>query len=589
MHLIMTADERFWQEDDDFLLLGEWCKRFKKDEFWSELPHEVLPYHWKDRPKLYQDYLYLRRLNERYLSEVSERLNEIHNVDRGEKYWRIIIGPWLHFFLTALLDRYLSITAAEDHGKVSDTRIWDGRTDWVPVDFSDYLGSITDDPYNHYLYSWIIRQIQPFPFTVADTPPISRPARRQPGLTAKDRLRNVLSAVSTWVPGALNRYVISQPYLRLRDLAVLQLKLGQLPYLVTPHVDLSDQRVDKDTRQRLALSIGENRFERLVDIAIRDFLPQAYLEHHDSLKQEAMELYPARPKLILTGVSYESNEAFKLWAAEQNHRGVPFCGIQHGGLYGMGKFLAHEDHELQIYDRFYSWGWKREGFTNIQPLASGKLYSVKQRLKPNQSGGLLWAQLGLPRYAYLCFASSFGPMMLDHYQGQAQFYANLSQPARALLELREYVHDYGWDQQLRFRAMFPGVQISDCSVDFLDQLSTCRLFIGTYNTSGILETLAANFPSIFFWDPAHWNVNDAARSCFDRLRTAEILFDDPVAAANKVNEISQCPSDWWFTETVQSAVQDFNSQYGLTDGNWINLMRDALRKDSVDLVSKIHT
>ena len=37
------------------------------------------------------------------------RLNEIHNVDHSPRYWRILIGPWLGYFLQVCFDRWSSV------------------------------------------------------------------------------------------------------------------------------------------------------------------------------------------------------------------------------------------------------------------------------------------------------------------------------------------------------------------------------------------------------------------------------------------------------------------------------------------------
>jgi putative transferase (TIGR04331 family) len=58
MFLITTADQRFWKKDEEILFLGEWCKIYDQRHIWSELNYKVLPYHWDDREKLYQDYIY---------------------------------------------------------------------------------------------------------------------------------------------------------------------------------------------------------------------------------------------------------------------------------------------------------------------------------------------------------------------------------------------------------------------------------------------------------------------------------------------------------------------------------------------------
>ena len=121
MFLITTADQRFWKKNEKILFLGEWCKIYNQKKEWLDLDYEVLPYHWDDRKKLYDDYLYLDAVYERYLNQLTEKLNNLHNVNYSNRYWRIVIGPWLNYFIGILFDRYLSIKVAIDSGLVTNT------------------------------------------------------------------------------------------------------------------------------------------------------------------------------------------------------------------------------------------------------------------------------------------------------------------------------------------------------------------------------------------------------------------------------------------------------------------------------------
>ena len=63
-------------------------------------------YHWSDKDKLESDNKYLTDLYERYLIYLSCILNKFHNKNKDTQYWRIIIGPWLRFFIDIVFDRY---------------------------------------------------------------------------------------------------------------------------------------------------------------------------------------------------------------------------------------------------------------------------------------------------------------------------------------------------------------------------------------------------------------------------------------------------------------------------------------------------
>ena len=65
--LVTTALEETWPDTPEtpVLFLGEWCRLYSRKERWQAMKAEVLPYHWDDRQKLYQDYLYISQFYEK--------------------------------------------------------------------------------------------------------------------------------------------------------------------------------------------------------------------------------------------------------------------------------------------------------------------------------------------------------------------------------------------------------------------------------------------------------------------------------------------------------------------------------------------
>ena len=113
-YLVKTALEETWPKglNDAVLFLGEWCRIYSRKERWSKMNADILPYHWDDRNKLYNDYQYLNSLYEDTLNNTKEQLNRIHDVDYSLRYWRILIGPWLAYFMQMVFDRWAMLNFA---------------------------------------------------------------------------------------------------------------------------------------------------------------------------------------------------------------------------------------------------------------------------------------------------------------------------------------------------------------------------------------------------------------------------------------------------------------------------------------------
>ena len=582
MFLITTADQRFWKTDDPILFLGEWCKLFSQRYVWEKLPYEVLPYHWDDRKKLYRNYLYLDKLYEQTLIQMKDLLNHIHGVDHSLRYWRIVIGPWLYYFIQILYDRYQSILTAIESGKVTNTLIGKyEETMWLPRDFRHFLNWFVNDDYNHYIYSRIVEVTGRIPFEVVEvvdgnnhkeqTNDIKNP------LAAKQILKKLIGFYGKIVPDRFNQIVLISSYLNTFDLIKLQLSLKQLPYLFPPDVAIPDAGIDPDTRGKLSFKSPKSEFEALLGTMIGEQIPLIYLEGYAQMNERSLKAYPKKPKVILTANAYNSNEAFKFWASHHVDRGAKLVGTQHGGHYGTGLWSSTESHEIAIYDTYFTWGWKSDIYKNTKPLAAAKLNKAKSNARPEKEGRILSVLSTIPRYSYHMYSVPVAASgILAYFNEQYRFAKMLSKENQRLLLVRLYHQDNGWNQMERWNREMPEIECYQGGKSMIDQLNESRLFIGTYNATTYLETFAANFPTVMFWNPDHWELRPSAQPYFEELRRVGILHDTPESAAQKVNEIYSDPAAWWKTPKIQDAKNRFCEQYARSSPNWIREWKTKL-------------
>ena len=157
--LVTTSLEQTWPKDNKpVLFLGEWCCRYSRRHHWESLDAKVIPYHWDDRSKLYKDYLYLQTFYERLLGELTIQLNHIHNVDQSVRYWRILVGPWLFYFVQILFDRWETIQRAIIQYDISETIILIGQDEqFIPNDMHGFESLFVRDDWNHHIYSKILQ------------------------------------------------------------------------------------------------------------------------------------------------------------------------------------------------------------------------------------------------------------------------------------------------------------------------------------------------------------------------------------------------------------------------------------------------
>ena len=586
MFLALTSDQRFWKSDEKILFLGEWCRLYRDRSVWSALDIEVLPYHWDDREKLGKDYLYVDALYEKYLDQLTKRLNQLHGVNYSIRYWRIIIGPWLYLFIAVFYDRYLSICQAANCGKVTET--WLPHLEaarYVPKDLNSFRQGCQgyfNDEYNHYLYGRIIEKLGGISFETK-TPKVLVQNKISPRGSAfsnpvKGVVKKFIETIGRWIPSCMNQVVFISSYLNLRDLMRLQWALGQLPYLCTPTIKIKKASFDPRMRKKLMLSGEDDSFEKLLRDVIPDQIPTAYVESYPDLHQRAMTAYPRTPRVIYTTCAYWVNDGFNFWAAAQAERGAKLVGSQHGGHYGSAAWSNTEAHETKICDRYLSWGWEKADQPKIVPFPSGQLHGLRKRIKPDPKGRILWVGNAVPLYTCWLISVPLSSQMLNYFKDQERFARAVSPEVHKLLVRRIFPINFGGDEKLRWADADPALEVYFGDKTMYQQLNDSRLYVGSNNSTPDLETLTGNYPTIIYFNPNMNEFRESAQPYFDDLRRVGIYHETPESAAIKVNEVYSDPLLWWNSTEVQDVRKKFCHRFARTSENWISEWKEKFQK-----------
>lgn len=578
--LVTTALEQTWRDDEPVLFLGEWCRRHSRKHRWLGMDAEVLPYHWDDRAKLFADYQYLQGFYERLLPELAARLNQIHGVDHGLRYWRIVLGPWLGYFIQMLFDRWANVEGAIRQHELSASIVLTGQeTALIPKDMADFTRLLHSDEWNHHLYAAILQRFTGVNCIERAWGEGSVPDSA-PKITWQRQVKRMLAAGYARAASVLTRdqdAFFMATYLPFRDEMKMHGRLGQMPQLWRP---VSPVQVAADASQRQWQVAGESRseFEKCTRILIPQQLPTIYLEGYAKLVAQIANVpWPKQPQLIWTSNSFNADDVFKAWAAEKVERGSPLVIGQHGGNYGMGRWSFIEEHEIAIGDCYLSWGWSELGQPKVKPVGQMKSRKPLGVRHAEQAGALL-VTATMPRQSYHMYSVMVSRQWLDYFEDQCIFVESLPPAVRDVLTVRLYSQDYGWDQVSRWRERLPSVQLDDGRSKIDTLISRSRLYISTYNATTYLESLSMNIPTIVFWNPAHWELRESAKPYFEDLKRVGIFHETPESAAGHVAAIWDNVPAWWESAELQDTVARFKSRYCSLPDDLVGQVESALHE-----------
>jgi len=591
--LITTANEYTWPKDknEHILFLGEWCKRHDRKFVWGDLNTIVAPYHWDNREKLYNDYLYLQEVYESQLKKLSVKLNHIHGVNYSVRYWRILIGPWLGTFIQIVFDRWYMLKQVIENSKVKKCRIID-RDDKIIIlnDMSDYSNLYLEDKWNEAIYGELINRCWDKKIYIEKIDYKQDIVDKNKSTFVKLSLRERFKKIFYKIISSFNKLIQNDndffflfSYLPLKIDLFLQLKLGQIPKIWRP---FGIPKFKPNVSQRnwsVNSNVEIDPFIKLIGDMIPDHIPTAYLEGYNSLTDITYKLpWPKNPRAIFTSVSFATDDVFKTWTAGKIESGSRLVVGQHGGNFGTSKFSFYEDHQLMISDIFLSWGWNKSKYNNISPIGNFKASADSVSYNPN--GKALLVEMFISRYSYYLCSLPVAGQWLNYFEEQCRFIRALPLSIQKQISVRLFRHakqrrnhaseEACWKDQ-KFEVNY---ELGDKPIKELVRGS--RLYISTYNATTFLESLTWNIPSIIFWNPEYNELCDDAIPYFELLESVGIFHKTPESAANQMIKVWDDVLRWWNSKEVQNARKEFCKYWSYTGVDVINRLQIELEKTS---------
>jgi putative transferase (TIGR04331 family) len=533
-----------------------------------------MPSPWDNRDRFYRAASYVDVCSEALLHQLSGYLNRVHGTDYSEKYWRIVLGPWLILYSHVLYDRFVHLQSVFDGYSSLETIVMHESSFRTPADFPEAESFVASDAYNLQIFSQLLK-LMGFSF----------PAKRYDGpfgsaiiASWRDRLFSGLEKLMR-APFAMR----ARTTLRKTNLSPVDTwKLAVATRFRALPLDFSLAR----TFDRGAATFNENRiglaalpcddsFQRILRELLPIHFPTIYLEGYKTASARSAQA--RHTPVLVSGYGWFADEEYKFSAAHAAEMGSQLVAVQHGGGYGVYRSAPYETHERRLADCFLAWGWASDqtrGIRNIVNPRFRQLENQRRRRRPGNS--ILFIANAHPRYPFRFQSSPTGTQWDAYFEWQKRFVTGLSERLQSLICFRPYPTDYGHIGQYLVRQAFPHLSWDESPRLADEKLVNARVVVIDHLATTALEALAANIPTILFWDPNRWEVRPEVREYFDNLRQAEILLDSPDSASEKLSRVYAEPECWWNTPRVQTARKEFVNCQAFTEKDWIRNWVDNL-------------
>jgi putative transferase (TIGR04331 family) len=303
---------------------------------------------------------------------------------------------------------------------------------------------------------------------------------------------------------------------------------------------------------------------------IFELLPICYLEGFKYLKKIANTMpWPDSPKFIFTSNNYEEDDIFKFWTASKVDNGFKYYVGQHGNGYGFPRNDSLQIEEITS-DKFITWGFQGKLPQHIPAFILTTAGKKKENYSPK--GGLLLIELPLPA-RYETWDTNYE--FIKYFNDQKKFVKNLDKNPKNKLTIRLHrsIKFYEYERWFDFD---PFLKLDNGVVNIQKLVSKSRLIVHSYNSTGLLETLSQNIPTLAFWQNGLDIIENKDIQNFQALVDLGIVHLSAKSAANKVNDIWNDVESWWNQSCIQKGRKKFCELYAKTSSNPVGELKKIL-------------
>ena len=599
LFLALTALEDFWDKSQPILFLGQWCQPFD-DMF---LLKEKMKIHLLNHSDLVdqnpdQAYHYTFQVYEILLPQIANWLNQIHGADHSLKYWRIVIGSFLLFYIQVTYHRWNALKIAIS-SYVNLRTIGLAETSYLtPINTLEFaLFAAESDIWNHQLMTQILNLIsfdmQSYQDYTWDKELKQRQSLFGKKLSYKKITKIIIKLISLLTKlrgfniiglyGPAGWLATKKDFFKVFLLSKFRI-LPLLGYRDVERAATERPLLNMLIRESLSTLVATDDFSRIVLETLKINFPINFIEHYQEEIQKIDRCFPFSPRIVLGG--WILNDKTAIWGAKLSEQGSMLVSTQHGGGYGILNLSSYEALEKANSDVFISWGWKDMN-NNVLPAPSVYFPELKeirkqQNHKKNRNSFILWPTTDIMRYTV--HFTSVALTSREYFDWQEQFLSNLESKVsnKIIMRLRP---NSKYQAYIKKKWNTLNVQCPHDNESFFKQLSRAKIIISDNINTTFLYALACNIPTILFWDKNAWKIREEAKPYFKALQQVGIYHDSPKSAAEMLNKVFDNPNKWWTNKSLQLARQIFCDNYAKMspDGlrNWVDMLLNLSTRMSI--------
>ena len=488
--------------------------------------------------------------------------------ERSERYWQMALGPFLLPAVHMLAERQRRVAGLIARHGGEPLRV-DLLPEDIPFSFQSTLDfmlhGIQDVAFNHYVFSRIVEAA-----LASDAgKSIAWQANSLPAMPLHQAKGEDRRPFSARCADKLRRLLRDLPFPRYKGFS-----LGQALRLSLAVLGNKGKGGDRTLDFSLYGTEGFVwRFpaEKIIRACLPLDLRKGILSGPPGQSGAGKSSRGSRLPLRGMTPAFSQDDVYRLRLADLREYGCRLFSVQHGANYGNLLSVGILPFEYSQH-AFFTWGWdKHTGQpANARPLPHPMLAAISgahREIAPR----LILVGTEMSTYTYRLKSRPLAKAMLAYRAGKIAFFRTLLEsprpqagtgdapeapdvpvsPAPELLYRPYFKVAGGLDDGDHVLRRLP--EIGLCAGDLTAQMLGCRLLVLDHYGTTLHMALAADVPTLAFWNRREWGMEPESDAVLDALQQAGILHAAPEEAARRALAVWDNPAAWWKSPPVREA------------------------------------
>jgi putative transferase (TIGR04331 family) len=564
--LTLTNNLNYLKSTNEKIIVLDKIYDLKKIEDLNYKNIHVIQNKCKDKKELIDTFEYCNNIYVKLLKDLTIELNRIHGLKKNIESWEVIIGKWLLEFIYICHKNFLLCQKALKENQFEKIIMIEPNSYSLHVgDTEDFSWATNDSSWNLCLNSKIVE------FLNSDKNKIYIKPNQKSFIRKKNKIGkfNYFVKIIFKFINKLFKFkkivLIYSSSFKFLEEKKIEVSLGQLPRF-WPRENLKINFFDKNLRKELYFKKKtDDKFLNFLRFSLPDAIPLYILESFEDINKQMKKMnFPINPSKVFTCYGYAYDEIFKYFLSDIVEKKIPIFIGQHGNNYFTTIYSKHH-RELNHPYKFISWGVSNEKkniFAGFNFNTCGKVIDY------NPQGKLL-----IVTQAVGVSISPFERNIKN--EKNAETVCNLINSLNAKKEFIElklhYTHKQMFDG-FYFNRYYKNLNVKKNFHDNIFKLlKKSRLVFFNYDSTGLLENLSLNIPSVCLWHDTYSHLNEDYVKKYKKLVEAKILFEDFDQLLDHINKYWDNIDQWWLSTRTQKIIKEFNNNFNINNQNYKNL------------------